>query len=92
MKWLKKREVIIYYLLYKKFGYNEFNIGEAIDTLSLYFSRKIIFTSIKYMTKRGLITKLDDLNYRLTSFEDFIFLTAYEYLKRRSNLHHKIQL
>lgn len=92
MKWLKKREIVIYYLLYKKFGYCEFNIGDAINVLSPYFSKKIIFTSIKYMTKRGLITNLENLNYRLNSFEEFIFLISFDYLKRRSNLRHKIQL
>ncbi|AWR95023.1 hypothetical protein [Acidianus brierleyi] len=92
MKWLKKRDVVIYYLLYKKFGYDEFNLGEAIDTLSPYFSKKVILTSIKYMSKRGLVTKLDNLNYRLISFEEFIFSISFEYLKRRSNLRHKIQL
>ncbi|MEM0363507.1 MAG: hypothetical protein QXH75_06880 [Sulfolobaceae archaeon] len=92
MRWLKKREVIIYFLLFKKFGYNKFNIGEAYDVLKPYFSKKVTNHSINYMSKIGLISKLNEVEYRLNPFEDFILtFLAKPYLERRATLRHKIQ-
>ncbi|WP_345725206.1 hypothetical protein [Saccharolobus caldissimus] len=92
MRWLKKREVIIYFLLFKKFNYNKFNIGEAFDVLKPYFSKKVSYHSISYMSKIGLITKLNELEYRLNPFDDFILtFLAKSYLERRATLRHKIQ-
>ncbi|BFH74345.1 hypothetical protein SJAV_22890 [Sulfurisphaera javensis] len=91
MRWLKKREIVIYYLLYKKFKYNEFNIGLAIDLLSPYFSKKTIKNTIKYMTKIGIINKLNETEYRLIPFEDYLSTISFQYLKRRATLRRKIQ-
>ncbi|AWR97813.1 hypothetical protein DFR86_09825 [Acidianus sulfidivorans JP7] len=95
MRWLKKREVVIYFLLHKKFGSNTFNLGEALDVLSPYFSKKVSISSIKYLTKLGLIYKLDPLTYRLLNFEEYIYLVSFPYLKRRAKirqrLHRRIQ-
>ncbi|ARM76583.1 hypothetical protein B6F84_11510 [Acidianus manzaensis] len=87
MRWLKKREVVIYFLLYRKFQYNDFNLGEALDTLSPYFSKKVSLNSIKYLTKIGLINKIRPLEYKLSNFEDYIYLISYPYLKRRARIH-----
>ncbi|MCY0859480.1 MAG: hypothetical protein OWQ54_03530 [Sulfolobaceae archaeon] len=90
MRWLRKREVIIYFLLYSKFRYQEFDIGEAFKVLEPYFSKKVIKNSIKYLSKIGLITGVDKIKYRLNPFEDFVlFYVGYQYLQRRAKLHHK---
>lgn len=92
MRWLKKREVIIYFLLYAKFRYDDFDLGEAFKVLTPYFSKKVIRNSIKYMSKIGLITQIGPMKYRLYSFEDFILTyVGYQYLKRRVTVHHKVQ-
>jgi hypothetical protein len=83
MRWPKKREIIIYFLLYKKFGTNKFNIGEAFDLLKPYFSKKIVLSSLRYMNKVGLITKLSEYDYRVSKFEEYISLIIYEYLELR---------
>lgn len=95
MRWLKKREVVIYFLLYKKFRYDKFNLGEALDVLNPYFSKKVSLNTIKFLSKIGLITKLDYFTYQLAKFEDYIYLVSYPYLQRRARnrryLHRKIQ-
>jgi hypothetical protein len=91
MRWLKKREIVIYFLLYRKFGYNVFNLGEALDVLRPFFSKKVSLSAIKYMQKIGLINKVDFLEYRLSNFDEYIYLMSIDYLKRRATLRHKIQ-
>jgi len=91
MRWLKKREIVIYFLLYRKFGYNVFNLGEALDVLKPFFSKKVSLSAIKYMQKIGLINKVDFLEYRLSNFNEYIYLMSIDYLKRRATLRHKIQ-
>ncbi|WP_338601729.1 hypothetical protein V6M85_00670 [Sulfolobus tengchongensis] len=92
MRWLKKREVIIYFLLFKKFRYEKFNIGDAFYVLKPYFSKKVSYSSIKYMSKIGLITKLNSVEYRLNPFEDFVLtFLAKAYLERRSILRRRIR-
>ncbi len=86
MRWLKKREVVVYFLLYRKFKFDKFNIGEALDVLSPYFSKKVSLSVIKYLSKKGLINSLGNLEYNLVPFEEFLYLTSYEYIKRRSTL------
>ncbi|BDC19932.1 hypothetical protein HS5_28220 [Acidianus sp. HS-5] len=91
MRWLKKREVIIYFLLYRKFGYNNFNLSEALDILKPFFSKKVSLSAIRYMQKIGLINNINFLEYRLSNFDDYVYLMSIDYLKRRTILHHKIQ-
>lgn len=91
MRWLKKREIVIYYLLYRKFNYDKFNIGLAIDVLSPYFSKKVIKNSIKYMSKIGLIIKINELEYKLLPFNEYLLLVSFHYIKRRSILRRKTQ-
>ncbi|TRM97639.1 hypothetical protein DJ527_11790 [Sulfolobus sp. F1] len=92
MRWLKKREVIIYFLLFKKFKYDKFNLGEALDVLKPYFSKKVSYNSISYMSKIGLITKLGSLEYKLNPFEDFVLIfLGKSYLDRRLTLRRKTQ-
>ncbi|MBW9140389.1 MAG: hypothetical protein K1T65_01515 [Candidatus Aramenus sp.] len=86
MRWLKKREVVVYYLLYRKFRFDKFNVGEALDTLKPYFSKKVSLSVIKYLSKKGLVNSLGNSEYSLVPFEEFLYLTSYEYIKRRSTL------
>ncbi|AEE94293.1 conserved hypothetical protein [Acidianus hospitalis W1] len=78
-------------MLYRKFGYNVFNLGEALDVLKPFFSKKVSLSAIKYMQKIGLINKVDFLEYRLSNFDEYIYLMSIDYLKRRATLRHKIQ-
>nr|MCL7344092.1 hypothetical protein [Candidatus Aramenus sulfurataquae] len=86
MRWLKKREVVVYYLLYRKFRFDKFNAGEALDALKPYFSKKVSLSVIKYLSKKGLVNSLGNSEYSLVPFEEFLYLTSYEYIKRRSTL------
>jgi len=91
MRWLKKREIIIYYLLYKKFKDNKFNVGEVFDLLLPYFSKKVIKNTFSYLVKTGLIIKVNKMEYRVISFDEYFNEIALKYLKRRSTLRRKTQ-
>lgn len=92
MRWLKKREIVIYYLLYRKFKQEKFNIGLAFDVLSPYFSKKVIKNSIKYMSRLGLIIKINETEYRLLPFEEYLSTISYQYIRRRLTLRRRTQL
>jgi len=83
MRWLKKREIVIYYLIRRKFKDNKFNIGEVFDLLSPYFSKKVIKNSFSYLVKIGLIVKLNKMEYRAIPFEEYLNVVSLKYLKRR---------
>jgi len=89
MRWIKKREVVIYFLLYKKFKDEVFNIGEAFDVLKPYFSKKVIINTLRYFSKIGLASKVSEFNYRLNSFEEFLFLFTYDYIQLRNKRRRK---
>ena len=91
MRWLKKREIVIYYLIQRKFKDNKFNIGEVFDLLSPYFSKKVIKSSFSYLVKIGLIIKLNKMEYRAISFDEYFNEISLKYLKRRLTLRHKTQ-
>lgn len=91
MRWLKKREVVIYYLLEKKFGVNEFNLGEAIDYLSPYFSKKVTINVIRYFYKTGILVKTGELRYRVIPWEEYMLDVSFKYLRRRATLRRKIR-
>jgi len=92
LRWIKKREAVIYYLLYFKFGTDQFNVGEALTILSPYFPKRIVMQSITFLSKRGLITRLSHTNFRLVSFEEFMGIEMRSYLDRRATLRRKSQL
>ncbi|MEM0374285.1 MAG: hypothetical protein QXL33_05575 [Sulfolobaceae archaeon] len=89
MRWIKKREIVIYFLLYKKFKYETFNLGEAFEVLKPYFSKKVIISTLKYFNKIGLASRLSEFNYRLYPFEEFLFMFTYDYLQLRNRRRRK---
>ncbi len=91
MRWLKKREIIAYYLLFSRFSLCEFSLADAIAVLYPYFSKKVALGILRYLTKIGLIQRSSS-SYKLTDLRDFVlFDVGYDYLKRRSTLRHKTQ-
>ena len=91
MRWLKKREVVIYFMLQKKFGTNEFNVGEALEYLSPYFSKKVSLNVIRYFYNTGILIKTGELRYKLIPWDEYMLDVSFKYLRRRATLHHKIQ-
>ncbi|BCU71135.1 hypothetical protein [Stygiolobus caldivivus] len=91
MRWLKKREVVIYFLLQKKFGTNEFNVGEALEYLSPYFSKKVSLNVIRYFYNTGILIKTGELRYKLIPWDEYMLDVSFKYLRRRATLHHKIR-
>jgi hypothetical protein len=91
MRWFKKREIVIYYLLYKKFKDRQFNLGEALDILSPYFSKKVSLNVIRYLTNVGVLIKVGDMNYKVLPFEEYLGEISFQYLRRRAILRRKTQ-
>ncbi|RLG83164.1 MAG: hypothetical protein DRO40_05530 [Thermoprotei archaeon] len=80
-RWLKKREFLSYYLIYKVYGSRNFNIGEASDLLIQKFccSRKVAYNIIKRLYKTGLLIKVDKAIYKCRDLHDALdsYLSTY---------------
>ncbi|BBG23875.1 hypothetical protein [Sulfuracidifex tepidarius] len=92
MRWLKKREIVAYYLLFSRFRLQDFSFIEAMTILYPYFSKKVSRNIILYLRKIGLIQPTRGSLYRLVDFGEFVLLdVGYDYLKRRSTLRRRTQ-
>ena len=80
-RWLKKREFLAYYLIYKAYGSRNFNIGEASDLLIQEFccSRKVAYNIIKRLYKTGFLIKVDKVIYRCRDLYEVLdnYLSTY---------------
>lgn len=67
-KWFKKRDFIVYYMLFKTYGREAFNLGEAIDLVkeNFCFNRSTAISILRRLLKLGLITQRSDLEYVCT--------------------------
>ncbi|AWR99949.1 hypothetical protein [Metallosphaera hakonensis] len=90
MKWLKKRDAVIYFLLWKKFKETGFTLYEAYSYLDPYFSKKITKSTIRYMSRAGLAVNKEG-KYFLIPLEEYLWVLSLPYLKRRATLRHRIQ-
>ncbi|MCH1771358.1 MULTISPECIES: hypothetical protein [Metallosphaera] len=90
MRWLKKRDAVIYFLLWKKFRNTGFTLLEAYSYLDPYFSKKITKSTIRYMSRVGLLITKENQMY-LLPLEEYLELISLPYLKRRATLRHRIQ-
>ena len=83
MRWLKKREFLAYYLLFRTFNRKKVNIGELISILGLFFSRKTTFNIIKRLRKLGLLKQINELEYEITDLQVFLdTISAHYFLQR----------
>ncbi|MUN28005.1 hypothetical protein [Sulfuracidifex metallicus] len=90
MRWFKKREIIIYSLLFSKFKYREFTFLDAISVLLPYFSKKVSKGSFRYLIKAGLIVNSKGNLYRLVDLNEYLLTDlGYTYLKKRSTRRRK---
>ena len=84
-RWLKKREFLAYYLIYRVYGSKSFNIGEASDLLIQRFccSRKVAYNIIKRLYRLGLLVKEDKITYKCKDLFEVLdnYLSTYA-LKR----------
>ncbi len=69
MVWLSKRELAYYIVLKRVFGYNQFNLGEAIDILKYLGSKRVARKIIKRLAKKGFIQRVNEANYRVVELE-----------------------
>ncbi|ABU81360.1 hypothetical protein [Ignicoccus hospitalis] len=84
--WPNKREMSVYYLLKKRFG-DRFNLGEGLEVLSPYFSRKVALNIIKRLTKLGLLEKRGNFEYAIVDLEEWLGKRTEEYLEARKGRH-----
>ncbi|WFO75769.1 hypothetical protein J4526_02590 [Desulfurococcaceae archaeon MEX13E-LK6-19] len=63
-RWIKKREFMVYYFIYKTIGCNKsVNIGELLDliTSTFGFNRKTSLNIIKHLIRIGLLKKQEPM-------------------------------
>lgn len=59
-RWIKKREFMVYYLIYKEYGCNrDININELIELImsKLFFNRKTSVNILKRLVKMGFLSR-----------------------------------
>ena len=83
MVWLSKREVAYLILLRKVFNDNPFNIGEALDVLKIFGSKRIARKVIKKLTAKGFLERIDLMSYRIRDLEEAFLGLLIEYLAQR---------
>ena len=92
MKWLKKREIAMIYLLNNKFGERPFTYFEALALLERFFGRKVARNRIKYFIKTGIIHKISENELRVMPLTEVIEGIVLSYLVKRSlRLRHRTQ-
>lgn len=83
MVWLSKRELAYYIILKKVFGYNQFNLGEAIDILKYLGSKKIARKIIRRLAKRGFLQKINEISYKVMELEPVLINILSSYIFNR---------
>ncbi len=83
-RWLKKREFLAYYLVYKRFG-GRASIGEIIGVLREYFTPRVAKNLFKRLRRVGLLKPLQPSGetYEVRSPEDYLDSLLRDYLERR---------
>ncbi|MEL9939781.1 MAG: hypothetical protein QW632_00650 [Ignisphaera sp.] len=69
MVWISKREIAYYIILRKVFNNKSFNLGEALDVLSLFGSKNIGRKTLKKLVKKGFLEKTGALDYNIVELE-----------------------
>ena len=83
MRWPKKREFIMYYLIFRVFGCKKVNIGNIIDILSPFLSRKNAYRIIKGLKQLGLLRQIDKLTYEVVDLQEYLDRVAASYITQR---------
>ncbi|MEM1646394.1 MAG: hypothetical protein QXL96_11165 [Ignisphaera sp.] len=83
MVWITKREIAYYFILKHVFNNRIFNIGEALDILTLFGSKRTARKIMKLLISRGLIEKVGSLNYRVRELEPILFKSLKAYIVQR---------
>jgi hypothetical protein len=81
--WLSKREVAYYLILKSKFDRNIFNLGEALDVLSLFGSKTIARKVIKRLRSKGFLECSGVIYYRIKSEEEALSNMLSNYIAQR---------
>ncbi|MCI4436247.1 MAG: hypothetical protein JHC33_05480 [Ignisphaera sp.] len=84
MVWLSKREIAYYIILKKTFGNNPFNLGEALDVLAFFGSKRVARKVIKNLIKKGFLKKIDAFDYRIEDLENALNNILFEYIRQRA--------
>lgn len=83
MVWITKREMAYYFVLKHVFDDRIFNLGEVLDVLSLFGSKRTARRVIKRLVSRGLLERIGDMNYKVKSVEPALLASLKNYIKQR---------
>jgi len=81
--WLSKRELAYYLLLLSKFRERAFNLGEALDMLTLLGPKRVAIKVIKRLTKRGFLRREGSYVYSVAPPEESLTNLLIEYIAQR---------
>ena len=83
-RWLKRREFLVYYMLWRSFGEDCFNLGEAIDILRpVAGGKRLAERLVKMLVRHGLLERCRPLEYRAINPLSYLDREAAEYIAGR---------
>lgn len=80
---LNKRLLSTYFILYFSFGQRTFNIGEALDTLTVFSSKKIAIKDVKRLWKMGFLEKMNKYSFKVLKPEEAFVKYLLKYMASR---------
>ncbi|MEM0026375.1 MAG: hypothetical protein QXT53_00370 [Ignisphaera sp.] len=83
MVWISKREIAYYIILRKAFGNKPFNLGEALDILSLFGSKNVGRKTLKKLVKKGFLEKTGVIDYNIVELEKAFEKLLQNYMMQR---------
>jgi len=83
MVWITKREIAYYLILKQIFRDRVFNLGEAMDILTLFGSKHTVRKIMKILVSRGFLEKVSIHQYRVKDLESALLLNLKPYLVQR---------
>lgn len=83
MVWLSKREMAYYLVLKKKFDKSVFNLGEALDLLTLFGSKNVARKILKKLKSKGFLESIGAINYRVRDEEEVLARLLSNYIMQR---------
>lgn len=80
---LNKRLLSTYFILYFSFRHRTFNIGEALDILTIFSSKKVAINDIKRLWKMGFLEKVDKYLFKTLKPEEAFTKYLLKYMASR---------
>jgi hypothetical protein len=83
-RWPRRREFLSYYLLWRTYGENPFNLGEAVELLApVLGSRNVASRLVRRLVKQGFLVRIAPMTYRARRLTELLDEALAVYVAKR---------